>query len=192
MNKRYAIYIGSLALAATAIILIGWRRKAARNAEAYLNIQEIGNNAGFADKAFESMMKNVGWRGGEAWCMYFAKAVYLDSFPNKAKEIDRVLTGSTQQSWKNALANPDVFKVITDGPPRPGDIAIWQSVNNKSLGHAAIVRRRDHGDEWHTVEGNSGFGGTREGQGVTEGDRTLVPGTVEGSLKLLGFLRLKT
>lgn len=192
MTKKYAIYLGSIALVATAIILLGWRRRAANTAAEFIDTKEIGNNAGFADSEFEKMMRAIGWQGGEAWCMYFAKSVYLQAFPKKAGDISRILTGSTQGSWKAAKANPDVFKVVTDGPARVGDIVIWQSTSNPSLGHAGIVLKKDSGDSFYTVEGNSGFGGTREGQGVTKSKRMLVPGTVEGGLKLLGFIRLKS
>lgn len=191
MKKKYIIYLSAVALVTVGIILIGWRRRAANIAASFIDEAEIGNNAGFSDAAFQQMMQDVGWLGGEAWCMYFAKAVYLKAFPKRADDINRILNGSTQQSWKNAIANPDVFKVITDGKPQKGDIAIYQSTGNPSTGHAALVYQKDSGDTWYTVEGNSGFGGTREGQGVTKGDRLLVPGTVDGDLKLLGFMRMR-
>lgn len=152
---------------------------------------EIGNNQGFASAAFEQMLRDVGWLGGEAWCMYFVKAVYLQAFIRRAAAIKRILTGSTQQTWQNAIDDPSVFKVITDGRPQTGDIAIWQNINNPSTGHAGIVLKRISGDNYSTVEGNSGLGGTSEGQGVTKGNRVMIPGAIEGHLKLLGFLRLK-
>ncbi len=192
MKKGYIIYVGSLVLLTGALLLISWRRKAGIFASSFLGIQEIGDNAGFANAAFEQMMKDVGWLGGEAWCMFFAKAVYLDSFPKKADQIKKVLTGSTQGSWAAAQQHPELFTVIQDGRPKPGDIIIWKSTKDPSKGHAGIVLKKDSGDYYNTVEGNSGLGGTREGQGVTKGHRLLVPGTVEGSLKLLGFIRMKS
>jgi hypothetical protein len=191
MNRKYIIYVSSIALLTAGLIFISWRRRAATVASSFMDTMEIGNNAGFSDKAFQQMLSDIGWRGGEAWCMYFAKAVYLEAFPKKADRINQVLTGSTQGSFAKAKENPDLFKVITEGPPQRGDIIIWQSTTDPSLGHAGIAYKKDSGDKWWTVEGNSGFGGTREGQGVTKGHRTLVPGTTEGTLKLRGFLRLK-
>lgn len=192
MNKRkYIIYVSIIAVATAAIMLISWKRRPATIAETFLNEQEIGVNSGFASKAFEQMLKDVGWQGGEAWCMYFAKAVYLQAFPAKADKIDKVLNGSTQSSWRNAK-DSSLFDVITDGKPHIGDIIIWQNIKNTSTGHAGIVRKHLDGDNYRTVEGNSGLGGTSEGDGVVNNNRKLVPGCIDGSLKLLGFIRLKT
>lgn len=189
MKKFVPYIIGGIALIVGGTALIAWRKRAAIIAYSFINEKEIGNNQGFANAAFEEMMKSVGWRGGEAWCMYFDKYVYLQAFPKRSAAINKVLTGSSQQSWKNALANPDLFKVIISGSPQTGDIAIWQNINDPLTGHAAIVLKKS--SPGNTVEGNSGQGGTSEGQGVTVGTRTLVPGTVQGNLKLLGFIRLK-
>lgn len=192
MKKKYLIYslVATLVLTST-IALVAWRRKAATIAAAFINEMEIGNNSGFADAAFQQMMTDVGWLGGEAWCMYFDKAVYIQAFPKKADIIRQYFTGSTQQTWKNAQAHPEYFKVITDGLPQVGDIIIWQNIKNPSTGHAGIALKKDQNKYYYTVEGNSGLGGTSEGQGVTTQHRLLIPGTVEGSLKLLGFIRMK-
>jgi hypothetical protein len=190
--RRVAIIVAGSAAIAGCLLLISWRQKAGNLAAKFIDIKEIGDNADFSNAVFKKMLQDIGWKGGEAWCMYFDKSIYMQAFPNKANEINRVLTGSTQQSWKNAIANPQLFKVITSGDPRIGDIIIWQSINNDSLGHAGIALKKQKGKTWFTVEGNSGLGGTREGQGVVKLSRYLVPGTVTGNLKLLGFIRLKT
>jgi hypothetical protein len=190
--KKYILYsvLGTLVITGT-IVLISWRRKAANVALAFINQMEIGKNQGFANQVFEQMMKDVGWRGGEAWCMYFAKAVWIKAFPKKAELIKKYLTGSTQQSWKNALAHPEIFKVITDGHPMPGDIVIWQNVVNPTLGHAGIEEKRVRTDYYKTIEGNTNQAGVREGDGVLVNERRLIPGYVDGSLKVLGFIRLR-
>lgn len=190
--KTWKLFLISAAVATGGFLLISWRQKASNLAAQFIDIAEVGDNAGFSNAAFETMMKQVGWKGGEAWCMYFAKSIYLKAFPKKAVDITRILSGSTQESWKNAIASPDVFKVITDGKPQRGDIIIWQSTANDSTGHAGIVYKKQSGDTWYTIEGNTNLEKARNGQGVMKQTRKLVPGTVEGSLKLLGFLRLKT
>lgn len=189
--KTYYKYLIGVGVVTAAFLFISWRRKVLRTAADYIDIQEIGNNQGWSNKKFEEMMKSVGWRSGESWCMYFVKAVFLEAFPGRADKIGKVLNPSTQTSWKNAKES-DVFKVITDGNPKPGDIVIWQSTKNAALGHTGIVWKKGTGqDRWVTIEGNSSFDGAREGQGVVKGDRILKPGTVQGTLKVLGFLRLK-
>lgn len=198
MNKNVKIFLISVAIVTSGLLLISWRQKASNLASRYIDVAEIGTNQGFSNATFEKMMKDVGWKGGEAWCMYFVKAIYLKAFPHRALDIVKVLTGSTQTSWENAKKNPDIFKVITDGLPRKGDIIIWQNVNNPSTGHAGIAFQKQGGlfdfsnPYWNTIEGNTNLEKAREGQGVMKQTRNLIPGTIEGSLKLLGFLRLKT
>ena len=190
--KTWKLFLISVAIAGSGFALISWRQKAGNLAAKFIDIAEVGDNAGFSNATFQQMMKSVGWKGGEAWCMYFAKSIYLNAFPNKAAEIDKVLTGSTQQSWKNAIAHPELFKVITDGAPQRGDIIIWQSITNPANGHAGIAYKKQKGTTWYTIEGNTSLDKAREGQGIMKQTRTLVPGTIEGGLKLLGFIRLKT
>lgn len=192
MKKKVLIYsLAATLTIAGVIVLAGWRRRAAIVATSFLNQQEIGNNSGFADAAFQQMLADVGWISGEEWCMYYDKAVWIQAFPQKAAIIRKYLTGSTQRSWAAAIANPKYFKVITSGRPMIGDIIIWQSVNDPSHGHAGIPVKNDSGSYYQTVEGNSGLGGTTAGQGVAEKRRYLVPGYVDGDLKLLGFIRMK-
>lgn len=179
-----AILTGSL-------LLISWRRRAGNLAAQFLNQLELSGNSGFVDQVFQQMLQDVGWLGGEAWCMYFAKAVYIHAFPHKADAIRKILSGSTQASFAAAKQHPETFKVITDGPPMIGDIAIFQNIKDPSKGHAGIVYKHLSDTKYQLVEGNSGLGGTSEGEGVAKNERTLIIGTIDGSLKLIGFLRLK-
>ena len=71
----------------------------------WVGIKEVGNNAGFSSSVFEQMMKNVGWKSSDQWCMYFAKAIHYESYkdkPNIQEKIKKILTGSTQESFVNA------------------------------------------------------------------------------------------
>lgn len=189
MTKNVKIFLLSAVIATAAMVFISWRRKSATIIEKFIGIKEIGNNQAFSNAAFEEMMKTVGWTSGETWCMYLVKAVYIDAYPKKAEAIKKVLTPSTQQSWKNAKGRPDLFKVLdsADDKPQVGDIIIWQSTKNASLGHAGILAKRPD----ITIEGNTSFQGVRDGQGVEKMKRNLVPGTIQGTLKVLGFIRLK-
>jgi len=189
MSRSVKIFLLSAVVAASALVFLSWRRRSANVVAKFIGISEIGNNQGFSNAVFQKMMKDVGWTSGESWCMYLLKAVYLAAYPKKAAAIARVLNPSTQQSWKNAKANPELF-IVLDKPtdkPHVGDIVIWQSTKNAALGHSGIVKHVPG----TTVEGNTSLQGVREGQGVFEMQRKLVPGTTEGTLKLLGFLRLK-
>lgn len=190
--KTWKVFVLTGGATAAIFLLVSWRQKASNLAARFIDTEEIGDNAGFSNAAFQEMMQSVGWQGGEAWCMFFAKAIYQKAFPKKRMDITRILSGSTQTTWKNALANQDIFKVITDGKPQKGDIIIWQDISNPASGHAGIVYKKQSGDVWYTIEGNTSLAQAQSGQGVNKKTRNLAPGAVEGNLKLLGFLRLKT
>ena len=165
--------------------------KASDFAQKWVGITEVGANKAFSDNVFEQMMKNVGWKSGEEWCMYFAKAVHFDTFKDDRDNIKRILNGSTQSSWKNAGNDTTgTYKQVKSGRPMMGDIAIWQRTTAPSKGHAAIVIK-DMGDYFETVEGNTSGGGAYNGDRVLKLKRPMrynqkIPNS---TLKLLGFIR---
>lgn len=193
MKTNIKIFIFSTVVLAAGITFFTWRRKSANYVAKFIGISELGNNQGFSNAVFQSMMKNVGWISGEAWCAYLVKAVYLESYPAKADKINSILTGSTQQTWKNAKNNPDLFKVLDqkDSISNVGDIVIWQSTKNTAYGHTGIVFKKTSSFNGYTIEGNTNFKGVADGQGVEKIETELKIGAVRGSLKLLGFIRLK-
>jgi len=174
-------------------VLLSYRAKASAIAKKWINVGENGVNASFTNSVFQAMMKSVGWKSGEAWCMYLAKAVHVDAFKNEYSNINKILTGSTQTSWNNAKNDTTgTYKVITSGKPQKGDIAIWQNTSNPSTGHAGIVIGRS-GETFKTVDGNTNLAGSSEGDKVLIKERPLAYGEkISGSnLKLLGFIRKK-
>jgi hypothetical protein len=159
--------------------------------EKWVGINETGANKSFADKVFEDMLKKVGWISGQAWCMYFAKAVHWESFPKDRANIQKILRGGTQKSFNNAKNDKTgTYTVITSGQPKLGDIAIWQNLKKPSEGHAGIVIK-SFGDSFETVEGNTNKEGSREGTSVLKKIRPLNYGKTpsKSGLKLLGFIR---
>jgi len=182
-------------LVAGAILVVGlisaYRWRASYFAKSWVGVNEKGFNASFSNKVFETMMKDIGWKGGEAWCMYFAKAIHYESYPKDRAEINKLLNGSTQLSWRNVKnSDGETYRVVTSGRPRLGDIALWQNTNDTSKGHAGVVIKSG-GDTFTTVEGNTNAGGGREGDAVMIKERPLkynqkIPNS---SLKLLGFIR---
>ena len=150
-----------------------------------------GENVAFTNEVFQQMIKNIGWHSGEAWCMYFAKAVHYDTFKDDRAEINKLFSGSTQLSWQNVKnGKSKIYKIITSGKPQMGDIVIWQSQKNKSQGHAGIVTGVE-GDYFTTIEGNTDAGGGSEGEKVWTKKRPLKYGEKmpNSSLMLLGFIR---
>jgi hypothetical protein len=182
-------------IASAAIVVIGlvisYRARASAFARKWIGISEKGFNSAFSNDVFQAMLKNVGWKGGEAWCMYFAKAVHYESYPKDREQINILMNGSTMRSWQNVKNDKSgTYRIITSGSPKLGDIAIWTNTTNTSKGHAGVVIKST-GENFTTVEGNTNAGGSSEGDSVMVKERPLkynqqIPNS---SLKLLGFIR---
>lgn len=172
-------------------LLLSYRLRAAYYAQKWVGIKEVGQNKGFSNAAFQQMMKDIGWKGGEQWCMYFAKMVHVNTFPKEAADIRKILVGNTQNSFKNALNDKTgTYKVITSGRPKKGDIVIWQRTNDTSKGHAGVVIGFK-GDKMITIEGNTNLAGAAEGDAVLQKERNMEIGKTEpkSTLRLRGFIR---
>jgi len=188
-NKyKYIIASGVLVVVG---VLLTYRAKAATFAKKWVGVSERGFNASFSNDVFQAMLKNVGWKGGDAWCMYFAKAVHYETFPKDKDKINKILVGSTQKSWDNVSKDTtNTYKLITSGKPKLGDIVIWQRVDDKSKGHAGVVIKSGI-DTFTTVEGNTNSGGSSEGDRVLIKQRPLKYGEKmpNSNLRLRGFIR---
>lgn len=185
-----AILLGS-AIAVGVTVLARYRKRVALRAKDYTGIKETANNSGFQNKAFEEMMKSVGWKSSDAWCMYFAKMVWLNVYKKDADVLRTILTGSTIQSYNNAV-NDGNKNVIVSKEPKTGDIVIWQNYSNgsaKSTGHAGIVIKKGI-NTFTTIEGNTSEQGAREGTTVLLKERKYNWNENNG-LRLLGFIRKK-
>lgn len=131
------------------------RKLIAENAIKWIGTQEIGNNNGFANAEFQKMMKQIGWVNGDQWCMWFAKAVHINTFPNEKNVINAILGGNSQSSFNNAEKDSTgTYSVIKSGTPIVGDIAIWRK--DAGSGHAGVVVDVDEKNgNFTTVEGNT-------------------------------------
>lgn len=162
----------------------------------YEGIEEIGDNEGFNNAAFEDMMKKVGWKNTEQWCMYFAQAIYQYALPELAVDFDKSLNGSSQRSFKNVKAgNSKNLKAVTSGPALPGDIVIWQNKSDASKGHAGIVIKTGPNNYFETIEGNANYKPEYSGQNelvdkVPHKTKIGETDSAYSSKTLLGFIRL--
>lgn len=202
MTTRTKIFlaIGGLTVISLAVFINYRSRRIKRIGKRFEGVEEIGNNRGFSDETLQSMLKESGWKGGEAWCMYYAKAIYKKAVPRLADKIQKQLTGSTMLTWNNAVQGKlENFEAITSGKPKIGDIVIWQRINDSGRGHAGIVvktKSKKFEDGFVAVEGNTNYDPSFQGEGdlVDTVDHTLNYGQPDGvykGLRLKGFLRLK-
>lgn len=153
-----------------------------------LGIKETGgNNVSFNNAEFKQKMKEAGWTSGASWCLFFAKMVYENVYPELKTELRKALNGSTQTSWKNVKnGKSKVLKVVESGSPRVGDIVIWQDYDDPNFGHAGIVTKVK-GDKYESTEGNtSGSINTIEHK-----LRYKKQDNYHTGKQLLGFIRLK-
>lgn len=196
-----------IAIVISAILILGGvglsfvnhrKKKIIRQAKLFKGIEEVGTNAGFDNETFEKMMREVGWSGGDQWCMFFAKNVYVHSLPKLAKDFQKNLSGSTQGSFSNIEKGASPYlEVIKEGSPKVGDIVIWQRKNDSSKGHAGIVIKvKDGGKKFDAIEGNTNYDPEFMGEGqlvdIVPHETNYGEGdSVYKSLRLRGFIRLK-
>jgi hypothetical protein len=186
--KYTLITIGILAFLLFAFLRI----RVILTANQFKGVTEKYGNKGFNDLKLQKLMEGVGWKTGQPWCGYFVKALWLKTFEYDKDKLANILSGSTQQMWKNALQD-NTGTVKTDKYPKLGDIAIWTKYTNRyptSKGHAGIVT--DVSDEdFKTIEGNTGDGGGRSGYMVNINNHNLNEYEINNGLRLQGFIRKK-
>jgi hypothetical protein len=162
-------------------------------ADKWVGVKEIGFNKAFSNDVFQNMLRNVGWKSGEAWCMYFAKAIHFEVYKDKPQiqaNIKKILSGSTQRSFVDAQ-NDKTGTYTTATNPKTGDIAIWQSQSDKSKGHAGVVAKVNNNGTIETIEGNTSDKNVSEGDLVAKKIRKSGVGQgISGSaLVLRGYIR---
>ena len=137
------------------------------------------------------MLKHVGWLGGQAWCMYFAKAVHYEAYKDKPQvqaKIKRILTGATQESYVNAKNDKTGTYTVTTNP-KAGDIIIFQNRLTPAYGHAGVVTEVGK-DYVKTIEGNTSDRSIADGDTVARKKRPIKIGAGIGdNLYLRGFIR---
>jgi hypothetical protein len=143
----------------------------------FVGQREKPNNMGFMEPRFEEMMKQTGWRKGQAWCAFFAELVWM-----RAGLSTEQFSGGAVQTFKNFNQDNEI--------PDVGDVVIWQTYRKgkpRWTGHAGIVVAW-YGNQIITVEGNTNSHGGREGIEVALRIRNLNFKTNNG-LRMLGFIK---
>lgn len=194
-NKKL-FYALTLASGITIGLLINYFKRGnriKRLAKLTLDIGEISGNRGWSSDKFTEMMKSVGWRSSEHWCMYYAKAIYFYALP-KLRDGIKELSGLTSYNWQRALKGKlSIFEAVTTPTPIIGDIAIWQK--GDGTGHAGVVTKVLK-DGMIITEGNANYTNAPKNPTdsvvVNKHDKTIGSAWTRGSKnKLVGFLRLK-
>ncbi|MDD5013547.1 MAG: CHAP domain-containing protein [Atribacterota bacterium] len=197
IEKKYWPWIG---FGIAVIGLMVWQqRKIIRQAKKFLGVSEIGDNMDWDNAEFKKKLQAVGWTPGSQWCVYFAKAMMVDVYPelktktHKGKKLMDYISGNSQQTYANMKTleteTGGMFKIVA--VPRAGDIVIWQNYGTDgvatSKGHVGIVTFVK-GDSFKTIEGNTSELGDKE-EGVNKKDHSLGEYKKTKGLRLKGFVR---
>lgn len=188
-NKIY-LWLGLSGVIIGVGLLFGIRNrlKVVKFSESLEGQTEIAGNMGFTNQELQNLMEEVGWKPGDAWCVYFVKLVWYKMAPGFLRnKILAKVTGSTYQTWEN-LKNDKSF--VISAIPKMGDMAIWRTYKNGNPtwdGHAGIVKSLGYGN-FTTIEGNTSTSGGSEGYIVAEKVRN-IDYTTNNGLRLIGFIR---
>lgn len=155
-------------------------------AKKYLGESELKGNVFTEDTELGRKLKEAGHKDGEAWCSYFAEAVFKEAYPFKVKGFDKLFSAGAVKTLKNFRD----FGYTVFNAPDPGMLVIWQHYNNGEpswQGHAGIVIEVLDNGAFVTVEGNTTAAGSREGTSVQIKTRSLK--RVSTGLNVIGFVK---
>lgn len=165
--------------------------KAIEHAREFIGEKEKPGNAGFLNPKLQELMTDAGHKKGEAWCCYFAEAMFVKAAGDdeeKVKELRGLFSANCVQTWKNFAKSK---KYTTSQKPVPGSLVIFQRRKGNlptTQGHAAIVTDVNpvNPGMFTTIEGNTNSDGSREGDSVQVKRRSLA--ISPNGLNVLGFV----
>ena len=193
-TKEKNILFVSIALVVIGVLLTAFkgRRRIIRFAGDFLGEKELLGNMGFQNTTFEKLMIDVGWKRGDAWCVYFNKVIWYHMIANPYRDrAMELLNGNSQETLKNFRNdNSGLFKVTSY--PKVGDIAVWQSFKygiGEWKGHTGIVVKV-RADYFVSIEGNTNLAGGAYGYMVAKKEREYDFSNNNG-LRLKAFISIK-
>lgn len=156
-------------------------------ANKYVGMKEKPGNVFDEKTILGQELRKAGQKDGEAWCAYFAEAVFCEAMPEKNEELRKLFSASAVQTYENFVkAGYDVHAV-----PLAGDLVIWQKYAKGVKtwqGHAGIVVEVDN-RFFYTIEGNTNSEGSREGDSVQR--KTRANTWKSDGLNIKGFITIQ-
>ena len=161
-------------------------RKLSDAAKRWVGTSEIKNNVSFSNPEFNDYIKKGGHVSGSPYCASFAKSCALESAETgtERRMIEKVLTPHSLTSLENAKRAG-----LYSATPTPNSIAVFQK-GNTSSGHMAVVESVNNDGTISTIEGNTGAGGGREGDGVYAKKRKIKSNDKTG-LHIVGYINFE-
>jgi hypothetical protein len=155
----------------------------------YLGNQELPGNKFIDDPKVEKdlgeLIKKAGQNDGEAWCCYFAEAMFCEAFPEQEAKLRKLFSASCVKTFENFVR----AGYTVSQKPVKGALAIYRKCTNGMAtvkGHAGICEEVYSDTTYRNIEGNTTAAGVREGKYVNEKDRTTK--MVATGLNLMGFI----
>ena len=149
-----------------------------------------GNNRGFKDKAFEKLMRIVGWIPGYSWCALFVRLCVKNGLPDKWNKLKALLNPSVMKTLNNLLAAGYTLSRV----PTPGAIVFWQLYKNgkpTAQGHIGIVNNEGiTAINFQSLEGNTDVAGSRDGGTTAMKTRIIDFTKKKDGLTLIGFVTI--
>jgi hypothetical protein len=156
-------------------------------AKSYAGQEEIRENQGFKDPAFQTKMVSVGWYKGAPWCAFLAKLIWQEAFAISdtvgSGLVKKYANGSATQTYQNYAKSAEFHVSKT---PIVGAEVIWEEGNGPA-GHAGIVIEID-GPNIKTIEGNTNTDGSREGYIAAIKTRAISAPHSATGLNIVGFI----
>ena len=161
-------------------------RKLSEAAKRWIGTSETKNNVEFSNPEFKDYIKKGGHTPGAPYCASFAKSCELESEETgtERRMIEKVLTPHSLTSLENAKRAG-----LYSATPTPNSIAVFQKGNTTS-GHMAVVESVNNDGTISTIEGNTGAGGGREGDGVYAKKRKINSNDKTG-LHIVGYINFE-
>lgn len=159
----------------------------------FIGQKELQNNTWTDDTELGRLLHAAGQKSGEAYCAYFAEAVFKKTCqPKQVKELDDLFNASAVQTFKNF----EKAGYITGELPAVDWLVIWQLQKDGMpswKGHAGIVSSVNANDKYlfESIEANT-TDGTKENRdgGVVARKPHRVNKDVQNGLKVLGFVKI--
>jgi len=161
-------------------------------ARRFVGQKEVGNNAGFADPAFQKEMQKSGFARGNSWCALLAETVFRVALTEENRaalwvNLEPLFSAGAVDTLHRFQKKGYTLRQI----PQVGDLAVWQHGAGPA-GHMGVVVAADLvSKSFLSVEGNTnGIGAA--GTIVSNGDQVMLKkrryGLALASFKLLGFV----
>ena len=151
----------------------------------YWGEKEKPGNAGFYNEKLQAIMTKAGHKKGEAWCAYFAEAVFCEAMPDREEELRALFSASTVKTFENfRKANFIISKI-----PVMYSLVIWRRYVNgiaQWQGHAGIVCSVQDELNFKSIEGNTNSDGSREGDSIQIKNRSTA--IKKTGLNIMGFV----